>query len=459
MRSCRVCAVSSFVVMTTFGCTQLQISPSTTSALAPGAAPEVLTTRGALPAARANAVIAAAVESAPDDKRAQRLVRSVERATDAPLVAGNRVRLLVDGPDTFEAVFTAVEKARHTIHVETYWFADDLTGQRFAALLAEKVDEGVTVRVIYDAYGSVATSARFFDAMSDQGIDVAAFHPLDASTIWRINNRDHRKLIVVDGTVGFTGGINICDPYAEASSSKPGPENGVGRGWRDTHVEIRGPAVGLLQAFFLETWTTLRRGTDLTAPGMFPPAAVLGDELVQVVASDGGDEGEFRIYNAYLEAINNAHDRVWIAQAYFSPDRRLRRALTEAARRGVDVRLIVPSFTNSSLVHHASRSTYAELLEAGVDIFEHTAALLHAKTAVIDGVWSTVGSSNLDRRSFIHNDELNLVVVGAGFAGEMETVFHTDLGNSEQIDAEAWAARPRFTRVLEFLARRFAYWL
>jgi cardiolipin synthase len=427
--------------------------------LAPGAVPEVLTAHGRLPPARANAVISAAVDSAPDQKGAQKLVRSVEGATDAPLVAGNRVRLLVDGPETFEAVFAAVAKARHTVHVETYWFADDLTGRRFAALLAEKADQGVAVRVIYDAYGSVATSARFFDEMSDQGIDVAAFHPLDASTIWRINHRDHRKLIVVDGSVGFTGGINICDPYAEASSSKPGPKDGVERAWRDTHVEIRGPAVGLLQAYFLETWTTLRRGTDLTAPGMFPPTAVMGDDLVQVVASDGGDEGEFRIYNAYLEAIDNAHDRVWIAQAYFAPDRRLREALADAVRRGVDVRLIVPSFTNSSLVHYASRSTYAELLEAGVGIFEHQSALLHAKTAVIDGVWSTVGSSNLDRRSFIHNDELNLVVVGRAFAKEMETVFRADLANSEPIDAEAWAARSPLARVLEFFARRFAYWL
>ena len=440
-------------------CTEIHLSRKRTASLAAGTTPDVLTAGGALSEPRAEAVIEAKVDASPSGRGGEDLVKAVEVATGAPFVLGNNVRLLVDGPRTYDAVFAALEEARHSIHIETYWFADDVMGQRFARVLEEKAAEGVDVRIIYDALGSFWTSPQFFDELSRHGIEVATFHPLNPSKIWKINNRDHRKLIVVDGLVGFTGGINICDPYAEASTSKPGPSMGISNAWRDTHAELRGPAVALLQTKFIQTWKMLGMPITLPDEGVFPRLASSGGDLVQVVSSDGGDEREFRIYNAYLEAIKHAEQRIWISQAYFAPDRRFRKALTKAAKRGVDVRVILPAFNNSTLVYQASRATYDEMLEGGVELYELTDAFLHAKTAVIDGVWSTVGSSNLDRRSFIHNNELNVVVVGADFAREMEDLFRIDLEGSEQLDLETWRQRPIFDRVKEFLSRPLAYWL
>ncbi len=433
--------------------------PTRESPEPPAATPVVLDAQGKLPSKQAQELITDATQTARDRQQAEALVAAVQSVTGTPLLAGNRVKLLIDGPRTYQAVLTAIELARNHIHIETYIFADDEVGERFSDVLIRKRQQGVAVRVIYDAIGSIESSDEFFEELSAEGIETVAFRPLKPATIWRVNNRDHRKLIIVDGSVAFTGGIDISSTYESASTSRPGSEEGVEEGWRDTHVEIRGPAVKLLQSVFLETWTRLGKRTDPAMPGLYPPLADVGDDLVQVVPSTGGDDREFRIYEAYLTAIRKARDRIWISQAYFAPNRELREALAAAPDRGVDVSVIVPAFTDSGLIHYASRATYQELLEAGVQIYEHTDALMHAKTAVIDGVWSTVGSCNIDPRSFVHNNELNVAVIGGDFARSMQRMFRTDLENSKRIDPKAWKERPASDRLKEFLSGLLAYWL
>jgi cardiolipin synthase len=426
---------------------------------ATGRTPLVVDDSGRVPAAEAEQALGRAAETAPLRLRARALAKAVETQTGVPLVRGNESRLLIDGPSTYAAMLAAVESARDHIHLETYIFADDDVGRRFAEALARKRREGVAVRIIYDAIGSIGSDRDFFAGMAERGIEVVEFRPLRPSSLWRINNRDHRKLAIVDGRIAFTGGLNISGTYSKASTSRPGPEQGVHSGWRDTHLEIRGPAVRLLQAVFLQTWSRLGRPTPPAAAALFPELEEQGGDLVQVVSSEGGDAREFRIYTAYLAAIRNARQRIWISQAYFAPNREFRAALSEAARRGVDVRVIAPSFTDSALIHYGARATYDSLLEGGVQIYEHEDALMHAKTAVIDGVWSTVGSANIDQRSFVHNNELNAAVVSADLAREMEAMFRRDLESSRRIDPDEWQARPARERISEFLSSLFSYWL
>lgn len=422
------------------------------------AAPIVIDASGLLSPARSEDAVEDAVAETSYRVRAEALVKAVQTATGAPFIAGNSAQLLVDGPHTYAAMLAAVRGAKRHVHIETYIFDDDDTGRRFAALLVEKRREGVAVRVIYDAVGSIGSDSDFFAGLAAQGIEVAEFRPLEPATLWRINNRDHRKLVIVDGSVAYTGGINISDTYSSGSSSRPGPEKGVDSAWRDTHLEIRGPAVKTLQSIFLETWKRLGRNAP-GSPDLYPQLEATGDTLVQVMASDGGDSNEFRIYDAYMTAIRQARARIWITQAYFAPTDELREALAAAVTRGVDVRIIVPGFTDSGLIFHASRATYGELLDAGVTLFEFEDALLHSKTAVIDGIWSTVGSCNIDPRSFAHNNELNAVIVGRDFARGMEALFQSDLKRTRRLDAATWKERPASNRVKEFLASLFSYWL
>jgi len=418
----------------------------------------VVGTNGLLTPAQSEEAVEDAVAQSRYRERSESLVKSIQSVTGAPLIAGNSSRLLVDGPRTYEAMFAAVRAAKHHVHVETYIFDDGDTGQRFGDLLAQKARDGVQVRIIYDAIGSFGSDEAFWEKLRAQGIEVAAFRPLHPVTIWRINNRDHRKLVIVDGQVAFTGGINISETYSSGSSSKPGPKKGVDSGWRDTQVEVHGPIVKSLQSIFMETWKRLDQKVA-ASPELFPEIARGGDQLMQVMASDGGDSNEFRIYDAYMTAIREARERIWITQAYFAPDESLRKALTDAAKRGVDVRVIVPGFTDSGLIFHASRATYAELLAGGIKLFEYKNALLHAKTAVIDGVWSTVGSCNIDPRSFAHNNELNVAVVGHDFAVSMEAMFNRDLKATREITAKSWADRSRGDRFKEMLSSLFTYWL
>lgn len=405
------------------------------------------------------------VEQRLDDRveteHVREMIDAFRESAAAPLVAGNRVALLVDGPQTLRAIRAAVEGARHHVHLETYIFSDDEVGRALRELLIRRRQAGVEVRVLYDAIGSVTTPAAFFEPMRQAGVEVLPFRPLNPTRTlpWKINNRDHRKIVVVDGRIAFTGGINISSTYASSSSSRPGPETGREEAWRDTHVQIEGPVAAQFQKLFLQTWERAGGRVDGGSAQYFPPLAASGAELVAVVATSGGDRNETTIYDTYAAAIGHASRRLWMTQAYFAPDEGLRRALLAAAARGVDVRIIVPSFSDSRLIFHASRKDYDELLAGGVRIYEQRYAMLHAKSMVIDTALSMVGSANFDMRSFLHNNEVNAVVVGSDFAQRMEALFERDLHDTRELQLASWRQRPWLDRFKEFGSGLFSYWL
>jgi cardiolipin synthase len=407
-------------------------------------------------------VLNAALDEYRNDARAIDLIDSVRRHSTQPLSVGNRVTALVDGPATFASIREAVSAARHHIHVETFIYDDDELGREFGELLAKKRREGVEVRVLYDSVGSMETDAAFFESLRGKDIEVREFRPMNPAKtplIWKIQNRDHRKIIVVDGAVGFTGGVNISGTYASSSSTKPGPERGVDEGWRDTHVRIEGPAVAQLQSLFFDTWGRAGGTIACCDAAYFPSLEPNGPHLVTIVASSSEGSSDQSLYAVYLAAFRKAQSRLWITHAYFAPNDDLLDAMIEAAQRGVDVRMIAPGFTDSGPILYATQSTYTRLLKGGVRIFERDDALLHAKSVVIDGTVSIVGSANLDMRSFLHNDEVNAIVISRDFGKEMERIFERDEKASRPLDLERWSDRGLWQRMKEWSSKLLWYWL
>jgi cardiolipin synthase A/B len=373
----------------------------------------------------------------------------------SPLMVGNRVVLLQDGPATFEHMFAAIRGAKDHINMETYIIEDDEVGNRFADAFIEKQNQGVQVNLIYDSVGAISVPAAFFKRLTDNGINVLEFNPINPLTAkkgWNVNQRDHRKLLIVDGQSVFLGGINISSVYSGGSfrqRSSARPEEKAP--WRDTHMQVEGPAVGEFQKLFLATWAK-QKGSPLAPRAYMPQLGNKGKEVVRAIGSSS-DEPYTLIYATLISAIGSAETGVYLTNAYFVPDPQLLAALKEAAQRGVDVKIILPSYSDSWLVYHTGRSYYEELLQAGVKIFERHSALLHAKTALIDGVWSTIGSTNLDWRSFLHNDEVNAVILGQEFGAQMQVMFEKDLAASNAITLERWQQRSPGMRVKELLAR------
>ncbi len=392
----------------------------------------------------------------------ERHIRLVEKITGSPLVGGNRVVLLKNGPETLDAMHQAMRKAQHHIHLETFIIRDDEVGGSIADILIKKRSEGVQVRLIHDSFGSLKTPASFFQRMKDAGIEVYEFNPVnpvDVTGNWNVNNRDHRKILVVDGRIAFTGGINFYSVYA----GSPGSANISGRGrdgdlyWRDTHIQIEGPAVADFQELFLEMWGHRNEPTESGAD-WFPELENKGDTLVRVISSLP-QQPVPHIYATYLSAIKNAGKTAHLTQAYFLPGDEMLEALAGAARRGVDVTIIVPGESDFWMPIAAGRYRYTYLLKAGVKIYERRGAVLHSKTAVVDGVWSTVGSSNLDSRSFLHDAEVNAIILSCEFADQMEAMFASDLAESDQVLLEKWRKRPLTDRLKQWFAHVFKYWL
>ncbi len=439
------------------GCATLQdvsylkdVAPST-------AGPTVTNSQGTMSKKASRALLAKRWKNSYADAKA--LASLEELATGKPLIAGNKVTLLYDGPQTMASMMEAIGKAKDHVNLETYIFDQDEIGLQFAALLMERQRAGVQVHVMYDAIGTIGTPQAFFDKMRDAGIRLVAFNPVNPLKLvgpWEPNNRDHRKLLVVDGQVAFTGGVNISSAYANSSFFRSKAASADTVGWRDTHIRIEGPAVAALQWEFLTNWAT-QLAPELSDGNFFPPLANAGDKLVRVLAST--PDGDHDIYAAYILAIDSAVKSVHITCAYFVPDVQILKALTGAARRGVDVKIILPSVTDSGLVFHAGRSFYDEMLSSGIRVYELQISVLHAKTAVIDRLWSTVGSTNIDTRSFLHNYELNAVVLDNEFGQALESAFDEDLRFSLEITAERWAQRPFSNRWKEWAARRMEYWL
>ena len=417
--------------------------------------------RGPMSPARSDAVLQKLERGTEDTNIFDRHLALEQAVTGAPLVTGNSVRLLENGPDTYRAMFEVIQAARDHINMETYILDDDEVGRRFADVLIEKQQQGVQVNVIHDSVGTLGTPAEFFERLRASGIRTLEYNPVNPASAtpgWNLNQRDHRKLLVVDGRTAFLGGINISSVYSAGSfRAHPKTRPSGEQRWRDTDLQIDGPVVAEFQKLFVETWQG-QGGEPMVPRDYYPVLESRGHEVVRAIGS-APDEPFSLIYVTLLSAIASAETDVLITNAYFVPDPQLLAALKAAAARGVDVRLVLPGKTDSPLVFHAGRSYYDELLEHGVQLFERRDALLHSKTAVIDGVWSTVGSTNLDWRSFLHNRELNAVVLGTEFGDRMRAAFERDIRQSDQVTLEQWRRRPVLVRTKEAFARLWQYWL
>ena len=470
-------ALSVFWLLVLSACGTLPAAPPPVAAPTPGAAPSAaalaqqLTVHGARGVLSENAQaqsIAQMTDQGRSELAAHHLaVLAAQGETN--LYRDNSAKLLVDGPATFAAMKAAIDAARHRVLLESYIFEDTGIAAEIGQLLIAKAGQGVSVALLYDAVGSIGSDPLFFDALRARGVLVCAFNPVNPVQrlgFWGINHRNHRKVLVADGDVAFTGGINISQVYSSGSGgvkgslgfgSSGGKKNSKAEGWRDTQVELRGPVVGALGSTFEATWRQQGCKGDLrAAPPPRKPDA--GDRIVKILLTDP-KAGENRIYITLLAAIGAAQKTVHLSMAYFAPGTQMLAALQAAARRGVKVVMILPGQSDVALVLHAGRSYYGELLAAGVEIHEMAHAVMHAKTAVIDGVFSTVGSSNMDWRSFADNSELNAVVLGADFGAEMETMFARDRAASPRVEAKAFADRPWRDRLMEQLGRAAERWL
>jgi cardiolipin synthase len=367
-------------------------------------------------------------------------------------IGQEKVTLLQDGEETYPRMLAALASAKRTVCLQSYIFRDDETGRRFGAALMERARAGVEVNFMYDAWGSSVSEATLA-RLRASGVRVVPFGRVRLGarlekTLSRLRRRNHRKELIVDGRVGFVGGLNVSNEYAS-------PGEGGGN-WRDTHVEVEGPIVGHLEQMFRAIWRR-QRGPALDESLAFPKAGA-PDGPVRFVANDF--ESRRKLIRAeYMNAIHNAQTRICLTHAYFVPPLRLLRSLAKAARQGVSVSLIVAEHTDVKWVYLAARALYGRLLRAGVRIYEWQGRVLHAKTAVVDGMWSTVGSANLDFLSLHQNLEVNLVVEDARFGKAMEEQFEADLKSCEEVTLRRWSERPLWEKSVSFVAYQTRYWL
>ncbi len=421
--------------------------------------PQILSARGFLSPKQSKVLIERLKKSVGPTDLLDHHIAVIESVSGTPLVKGNKVSLLIDGPATYAAMFGAVDAAKDHINLETFIIEDDETGRKFADLLLKKQSEGVQVNLMYDSVGSISTPQAFFQRMREAGIQVLEFNPINpmkAHGRWRLINRDHRKILIVDGKVAVTGGVNISEVYSGGLSGSE-QEKGQQIPWRDTDVYIEGPAVAEYQRIFLRSWQN-QKGPKLPERNYFPELKEAGHDLVQVIDSTPGQMNRIT-FIMYVSAVTFAENAVHLTNSYFIPDKQLVRALTDAAKRGVDVKIVLPSISDSPIAFYAGKYYYSDLLKSGVNLYERRNAVLHAKTGVIDGVWSTVGSTNMDFWSFLNNDEVNAVILSRHFAEEMEKMFVGDLQESNQIQWEEWRKRPLFPRIREWIFHLLAHWL
>jgi cardiolipin synthase len=373
-------------------------------------------------------------------------LQTMHALTGSPMSEGNLVTILKNGIEIFPSMLAAIRDAKRTINLEFYIYWDGEIGRKFAEALAEKARAGVAVKVILDAVGSTQMSQSLINFMARNGIDVEWYHPLRWYTLSTLNHRTHRKLLVVDGRVGFSGGVGIADDWLGDADAK--------NHWRDTVARVEGPVVTQMQSAFMDNWVK-SRGELLTGLDYFPPLAPCGPHLTQVLKSSPA-EGSSTVKLLYIISIVSAVKSIYIANAYFVPDADTARALEAAVRRGVDVRVIVPGeFTDVPIVRQASRWHYERLLGRGIRIFEFQPTMMHAKTMVVDGAWTTIGSSNFDDRSFRLNDEVNINIFNDDVATQMETMFHADLARSEEVTLRKWFRRGWVDKAKETLAGMF----
>ncbi len=377
-------------------------------------------------------------------------LREMKKLCIGGISGGNSLKLISAGDICFQEIFAALRSAESSINLETYIFNSDEVGWEVCNLLVEKSKLGVEVNVIYDAVGCIATASAMFDYLKEAGVEVIEYHPiLPWRKYWNLSLRDHRKILVVDGRTAFLGGINIGNEYAG--------EKYDGGNWRDTHMKIEGPAVNEIQFFFMENWFR-NSGAIVDYNRHFSELPEIDNTLVMILCSKSRKNVR-PIRESYLSAIKYARHSIYITNAYFIPDPKVYRALFRAAQRGVDVRILLPNESDIQIVKFASRYLYKRYLKHGIKVYEYNRSVLHAKTAVIDGIWSTVGSSNIDRRSFKKNLEINAVILDQNFGEEMEAVFLDDLKSSVEITLEKWEKRHIWYYIVEWLCYRFRNYL
>jgi cardiolipin synthase len=397
------------------------------------------------------------VSTAPSRRSRRRQAADLPPARDTDysadprgLVPGNRVVPLVEGGETFAAMLAAIESAERFIHLETYIFNDDKVGIAFGNALVAKARAGVAVRIIVDALGTWQTSAGFFGDLRDAGAQVHEFAPLVPwRRLGRAWQRDHRKILVVDGRVAFTGGINIADDYAPAEVG--------GGGWRDTHCRVEGPLVDSLEAVFRDLW---HREEQPPYPPYPPPEGrdpAPGRQLAQLVCKDE-NRNRTAIRRHYLHALRSAQELIYLANAYFVPDPGIRRALRRAARRGVKVVVMVPGRGDLRTVELASQASWAPLLRSGVRIVKWPRTHMHSKYAVVDGVWTVIGSYNLDYQSLLRNLDVIVEVVDRDLGALMQRGFETDMQRCEEVSLAEWKKRGWWQRLLEKIFYRLRRW-
>ncbi len=366
--------------------------------------------------------------------------------SQAPLTVHNHVSVLNNGKATFAAIIEALKNAKETINIEYYIFENDRIGGKIAKILRDKARAGIEVRFIYDDVGSWGLSPKFLSGMRHAGVKVRCFQPVVFPWLTStVNYRNHRKIVVVDGQVAFTGGINIADRYLVRRG-----KNGM---WRDTHLRLEGEAVAMLQTVFLTDWYFLNK----KEPAMFdvkfyPPSTVEGESPVQIAAS-GPDSDWAAIMQAFFSAITRAHDHIYISSPYFLPNEAILTALKVAALGGIDVRVMIPSRSDSKIVYWATRSYISELLDAGIGVYLYQKGFNHSKVIMIDGRFSSVGTANMDVRSFEDNFEVSAIMYDPSVAAELEGYFFDDLKRSKLLRRDEWALRPHRHRIYESFAR------
>ena len=429
-------------------CAHVPVFDETLGGARSGSEIQIMGARGPLSAKQSRAVLNHLAAQAPDAGALERHLAVEQAVAESPLFAGNQVRILRDGVQTFPAMFAAIHAAKHQLYLEYYIFEDvTCDGEQLGDLLVEKAHEGVRIRLIYDGIGSISTPSDFFTRLQGAGIEVIQFNPpnpLHAGGHFSLNDRDHRKMLIADGSVVIVGGVNLSSTYQSAPGSNLSSSEDI---WHDTDLEIRGPVVVELQKLFEDHWLD-QGGTALQTTEDPPPASAVGSEVVRIIGSTP-KRLKSRYYVTVLSAIRNAESNIWMTQAYFAPTHREKEDLMHAARRGVDVRLLLPSHSDSSPALQVQHSHYEALLRSGVKIYERYDGILHSKTLVVDGVWSITGSSNFDYRSVLFNDEVDAVVLGKDTGGQLSALFQSDLQNAQRIDLETWRKRSVLTKLRE----------
>jgi cardiolipin synthase len=370
-------------------------------------------------------------------------VREMNNLLGPGLVGGNSVKTLVNGIEIFPSMLKAIHNAQKSITMETYIYWSGQIGSQFTEALSERSEAGVKVHLLLDWVGCSKIDKKFLKQMKGAGVHIVEYNPLPWYTLSRINNRTHRKILVVDGKVAFTGGVGVADHWVGDADSR--------EHWRDTHFRFEGPVVAQMQAAFMDNWLKTQ-GELLSGEDYFPQLQNVGAELAQVFKSSP-HEGSENARLMYLLSIASSSKNIFMSNAYFVPDDLSVKTLVSAARRGVKIQIIAPGkVTDTKIVRAASRARWGDLLKAGVEFYEYQPTMYHCKVMVVDNVWCSVGSTNFDNRSFRLNDEVNLNVMDRAFAKQQIEVFEDDLKKSKQVTLQDWQNRPLLEKYEEWLA-------